>query len=87
MKDDVVAISETFEEIEKNIRFIMDRRNSHLTIINDIISAIRNMTFFKIAIIVIVSLMQIFLIKRFLGSGKKITYGGQNPFYGDNIGI
>ena len=85
MKSDVVAISDTFEEIEKNIRFIMDRRNSHTNIINDIISAIKQMTIFKIFIIIAVSLMQIFLIKNFL-KGNKIAYG-QNPFYGENIGI
>lgn len=87
MKRDVVDISETFEEIEKNIRFVMDRRNSHTGIINDIISSIQQMTFFKIAIVVVVSLMQVFLIKRFLASGRKITYGGQNEFYGGNIGL
>ena len=78
MKKDVSEISLLFEELEKNIRFTMDRRNMHTQFIDKIIESVKNVTIFKVVIILVISALQILLIQKFFSSSKKI---GLNPFY------
>jgi len=85
LREDVNRISSVFEEIEKNIRFIMDRRTKHTEVMHTIINSIRNLSFFKIFLICLVSFIQIFLIKKFMGTGKSVT--SNNPFFDVNTGI
>jgi hypothetical protein len=75
MKKDVNDITLMFEEMEKNIKFIMDRRNKHTMVMNDIGSSIKHISYFKIIIVVLVSALQVFLISRFLGGSKKSSAG------------
>jgi hypothetical protein len=72
MKKELNTVSLIFEEMEKNIKYITDRRNKHTDVINDIVQQIRNISFLKIIVIVLVSIMQVIIIHRF-SSGKK-TY-------------
>jgi hypothetical protein len=85
MKKDVTDISFMFEELEKNIKFIVDRRNKHTMIINDILSSLRSITLFKIFIILLVSIMQIFLIQKFF-SFKKVNIGNIYDGFSNPLG-
>jgi hypothetical protein len=77
MKKDVSEIALMFEEIEENVRFIMDRRNKHNMLTVDFIESIKHITIFKVVVIGLVSILQIWLIRRFYSSSKKVG----NPFY------
>lgn len=82
MKKDVTQISLMFEEMEKNIKFIMDRRNKHTMVMNEIGSAIKHISYFKMIVVILVSLLQIFLISKFMGGGKKssVSYSTNGLF-------
>ena len=82
MKKDLLEVSNLFENLEKNIRFIMDRRNKHADIVTQITNSVRNITVFKVFVVIIMSVIQILLIKRFFGNSKKI---GLNPFYDSGL--
>jgi len=73
MKKEVGNIALMFEEMEKNIKFIMDRRNKHTEVISDIGIQIRQISYLKIAVVLLVSFLQVFLIQRFFG-GKKAVH-------------
>ena len=85
MKSDVSKISEIFEEMEKNIRFIMDRRTAHSDIMHNIVDSIRNLSLFKIFLILCVSFIQVYLIKKFMGGNKIVS--NNNPFFDVSGGI
>lgn len=72
--------------MEKNIRFIMDRRTKHTEIMHNVVGSIRNLSLLKIFLILIISFIQVFLIKRFMGSGK-LVYNNNNPFFDVSSGI
>ena len=78
MKKDVSELSIMIEEMEKNVRFIMDRRTKHNIITTEIVDSIKNITFFKVLVILVISGLQVFLIKRFYLGSRKVT---GNPFY------
>jgi hypothetical protein len=78
LKKDTNDISLLFEEIENNIRFTMDRKNKHNDILTDLITSIRHMSYLKILVIVLVSLLQVFLVKKFYGGNSKKS-AGYNP--------
>jgi hypothetical protein len=82
MKKDVADISLMFEEMEKNIRFIMDRRNRHTLIIHDIGQSIRHISYFKILVVILVSLLQVFLIQRLFAGQKSssMNYSSRGLF-------
>ena len=78
-------ISEIFEDMEKNIRFIMDRRTKHTEIIHTAVDSIRNLSLLKIFLILSVSSIQVFLIKKFIGNNKMVS--SNNPFFDVSTGI
>ncbi len=82
MKKDLIELSTLFENLEKNIRFTMDRRNKHSDIVTHITNNVKNITLLKVFIVIIMSVLQIMLIKRFFGNSKKI---GLNPFYDSGL--
>jgi hypothetical protein len=82
MKEEVTRVATMLETLEENVRFIMDRRNSHYDIIKDMTDGIKSITFTKIVIIVFISIVQIMLIGRFFKNSKKI---GLNPFYDSGL--
>jgi hypothetical protein len=77
MKKDMGDITLMFEEMETNVKFIMDRRNKHTQIVSEISSSIRHISYLKILVVILVSLLQVFLIHRFFGGAKKssVSYG------------
>jgi hypothetical protein len=85
MKAEVNKISEVFEDLEKNIRFIMDRRTKHTEVMQNIVGSIRNLSLFKIFLILCVSFIQVFLIKKFMGNNK--VGSNINPFFDVSSGI
>jgi hypothetical protein len=82
MKNDVTKIATMLNTMEENVRFTMDRRNSHYNIIRDMTDNVKNITFVKIFSIVLVSGIQIWLISRFFKNSKRI---GLNPFYDSGL--
>lgn len=77
MKKDMSDITLMFEEMETNVKFIMDRRNKHTQIVGDITNSIRQISYLKIVVVILVSLLQVFLINRFFGGAKRssVSYG------------
>lgn len=63
----------------------MDRRTKHTEIMQNIVSSIRNLTLFKIFLILAVSFIQVFLIKKFMGDGK--VYANNNNIFDVSGGI
>ncbi len=80
MYKNVTIISYLFEEIEKNLKFYVDRRETHTKLINDIIAIVQNITFYKVLIMVLLCFFQVFLIRK-LFSNKKIE--GSSSFKED----
>ena len=77
MYKNITMVSLLFEEIERNMKFFIERRETHSKILTHIISIIRSLSVYKILIIILVSISQIYLItKLFRGKGLEIN----NPF-------
>ena len=60
----VKDVSYLFEVIEKNIKFFIERKETHKNIINDVLNTVHKVNIYKIIIILILSLLQIFIIKK-----------------------
>lgn len=82
MKDEVTKIATMLTTIEENVRFTMDRRNSHYNIIRELTDNVKSVSFVKITCIVLISILQIWLIGRFFKNSKKV---GLNPFYDSGL--
>ena len=67
------AVTGAFTEIENNARHINDRRFRHSKILSRIIKSIDDLTFMKIAVVAILSLLQVFIIRRFFGPDKRVS--------------
>lgn len=66
-------IKTAFQDFELKLKNIVDRRSRHNIILNDIIKSIKKLTFVKIAIITLISIFQVFLIRKFFGPDKRVT--------------
>ena len=75
MSEGVNELKASFQSFEKNFRFIVDRRTRHTTILTDIITSIKQLTFLKMAIILVLSVFQVIVIQRFFGPDKRVTTG------------
>lgn len=73
MSEGVNELKASFQSFEKNFRFIVDRRTRHTTILTDIITSIKQLTFLKMAIILVLSVFQVIVIQRFFGPDKRVT--------------
>ena len=73
IKSGVIDLENLFNDFEKNLKFIVDRRNHHHSILKDVIGSIKTITAIKILIIISLSLFQIFIITKFFGSDKRVT--------------
>ena len=73
MGTELKAITGAFTEIENNARHINDRRFRHSKILSRIIKSIDDLTFMKIAVVAILSLLQVFIIRRFFGPDKRVS--------------
>jgi hypothetical protein len=76
MKRDVTELSLMFEEMEKNVRFTMDRRSKHNILTEGMIGSIKLITLLKVMFIIVISGVQVYLIQKFYGKSRRI-----NPFY------
>ena len=83
MHKEVSQISNLFEDFERNIKFLLERKDQHGQIINVLTGCIDYLSFFKIFIIILVTLGQILLIKFFFKNDKKINFS--NPFYDSQL--
>ena len=73
IKTGVIDLENLFNDFEKNLKFIVDRRNHHHSILKDVIGSIKTITAIKILIIISLSLFQIFIITKFFGSDKRVS--------------
>jgi len=71
MYKNVTIISLLFEEIDKNMKFFIERRETHSKILTHIISIVKSLSIYKIIVIILVSVSQIYLITN-LFKGKRI---------------
>lgn len=83
MYKNVTTISLLFEEMDKHLKFFIERRETHSKILNHIISIVRSLSVYKIIVIIMVSISQIYLITK-LFKGKRVDI--INPF-GDHENI
>ena len=73
IKNGVVDLEKLFNDFEKNLKFIVDRRNHHHTILKDIVGSIKTISAIKIFIIVLLSIFQVFIITKFFGTNKRVS--------------
>ena len=73
IKNGVLDLEKLFNDFEKNLKFIVDRRNHHHTILKDVVGSIKTISFIKILIIIILSMFQVFIITKFFGTDKRVT--------------
>ena len=73
IKNGVLDLERLFNDFEKNLKFIVDRRNHHHTILQDVSTSIRNISTIKILIIISLSIFQVFIITKFFGADKRVS--------------
>ena len=73
IKNGVLDLEKLFNDFEKNLKFIVDRRNHHHTILKDVIGNIKTISAIKILIIISLSLFQVFIITKFFGTDKRVS--------------
>ena len=73
IKNGVLDLEKLFNDFEKNLKFIVDRRNHHHTILIDVVGSIRTITAIKILIIITLSICQVFIITKFFGTNKRVS--------------
>ena len=73
IKNGVLDLERLFNDFEKNLKFIVDRRNHHHTILKEVIGSIKTISFIKILIIISLSLFQVFIITKFFGTDKRVS--------------
>ena len=73
MGNEVGDIKKVFGDIETNLKYAIDRKSRHFNILNDIISSIKNLTFFKLGIVFLLSVFQIIVIQKFFGPDKRVS--------------
>lgn len=66
-------IKKAFQDFELKLKNIVDRRSRHNLILSDIIASVKKLTIVKISIIALISVFQIFLIRKFFGPDKRVT--------------
>ena len=72
IKNGVLDLEKLFNDFEKNLKFIVDRRNHHHTILKDVVGSIKTISVIKILIIIILSMFQVFIITKFFGTDKRV---------------
>ena len=72
IKNGVLDLEKLFNDFEKNLKFIVDRRNHHYNILGDVVKSIKTISAIKILIIILLSIFQIFIITKFFGTNKRV---------------
>ena len=96
MYKNISVVGSLFEEIEKNLKFFVERRETHskskfpllnkYLVIADILELIKKVTLIKIGSIVLIVIIQVLYVKKiFNHKGNKSEAGGyeMNPFNKD----
>ena len=73
IKNGVVDLEKLFNDFEKNLKFIVDRRNHHYIILLDVVKSIKTISAIKILIIILLSIFQVFIITKFFGTNKRVS--------------
>jgi hypothetical protein len=73
IKNGVLDLERLFNDFEKNLKFIADRRNHHHTILKDVVGSIKTISVIKILIIISLSIFQVFIITKFFGTDKRVS--------------
>ena len=73
IKNGVLDLEKLFNDFEKNLKFIVDRRNHHHTILQDIVGSIKIISGIKILIIILLIIFQVFIITKFFGTNKRVS--------------
>ena len=73
IKHGVLDLEKLFNDFEKNLQFIVDRRNHHHTILKDTVGSIKTITGIKVLTIIILSFIQVFIITKFFGKDKRVS--------------
>ena len=73
IKNGVLDLEKLFNDFEKNLKFIVDRRNHHYVILLNVISSIKTISAIKILIIILLSIFQVFIITKFFGTNKRVS--------------
>ena len=73
IKNGVIDLEKLFNDFEKNLKFIVDRRNHHHTILEDVVGSIKKISAIKILIIILLSIFQVFIITKFFGTNKRVS--------------
>ena len=73
IKNGVLDLEKLFNDFEKNLKFIVDRRNHHHTILKDVVGSIKTISAIKILIIILLSIFQVFIITKFFGTNKRVS--------------
>jgi hypothetical protein len=73
IKNGVLDLERLFNDFEKNLKFIVDRRNHHHTILRDVVGSIKTISAIKVLIIISLSLFQVFIITKFFGADKRVS--------------
>ena len=69
----ILDLEKLFNDFEKNLKFIVDRRNHHNIILKDVVSSIKIISAIKICIIILLSIFQVFIITKFFGTNKRVS--------------
>ena len=73
IKNGVLDLERLFNDFEKNLKFIVDRRNHHHTILKDIVGSLKTISSIKIIVIIFLSSFQVFIITKFFGADKRVS--------------
>lgn len=73
VNDGINQLKQGFQEFEMNLNYIVDRRSRHTIILQEIIKALRKMTGVKALAIALLSIFQVFIIRKFFGPDKRVT--------------
>ena len=66
MYKNITVMSYLFEEIDKNMKYYIERRETHIKIISDIINTVKQMTIYKGGIILAIFIIQIIILRRLI---------------------
>jgi len=73
IKYGVIELDHSFNDFEKNLKFIVDRRNHHHAILKDMVGSIKVISAIKVLIIITFSMFQVLIITKFFGSDKRVS--------------
>lgn len=73
VNDGINQLKQGFQEFEMNLNYIVDRRSRHTIILQDIIKALKRMTGLKALAVALLSIFQVFIIRKFFGPDKRVT--------------